>query len=162
MFHTQEYSEPYLSMALACTRDDAWLGHGYYFWKDEDDAIFWGQTAKKRVRRYSIYSAQIDCADVLDTVFDEEHYNFWLRSIDKAIKVLTIKSNRKPTIEDVNTYFIQKGGWGEKVTGILFQDIPSNETISKVVGFFYKKRIQLAAFDIKIITNFAHHFDGDC
>jgi hypothetical protein len=162
MFHTQGHSDPCLDFAQECTKDNAWLGKGYYFWKEEQDAIFWGITAKKNYKKYTVYTATIDCEDVLDTVFNEEHYDFWLRQIDKAINILAKKSGQKLTIEDINSYFIQRGGWGDKVRGIMFQDLPSNETISKVIGFFYRKRIQLAAFDKKIITNFAHHFDGDC
>lgn len=162
MFHTQGYRVPYLTVPQKCVRDNAWLGEGYYFWKEEQDAIFWGMTAKRDYKKYSVYESDIDCENVLDTVFDEDHYDFWIKQIEKAIKVLSKTSSRKLTIQDVNSYFITKGGWGEKVSGIMFQDLPSSETISTVKGFYYRKRIQLAAFNTEIITNFAHRFDGDC
>lgn len=162
MYHTQGYSSPYLSDPILCTRHDAWLGSAIYFWNEEEDAVYWGINSKKSYKKYSIYTAEVDCEDVLDTVFEEDHYLFWVKCIEKAIKYLAKYSTRKPTIEDINVYLMSKGGWGEKVTGILFQDLPSNETISKVIGFYFRKRIQLAAFDKKIITNFVHHFDGDC
>jgi len=159
MFHTQEYRLPYLTEAKRCNRDDAWLGTGHYFWNEEEDAVAWGLTSKGR--KYTVYTAKIDCEDVLDTVFNEDHYKFWVVSIEKAIKVLSKKTYRKLTIADINSYFMNKGGWGTKVKGIMFQDLPSNETISKVLGFYYHKRIQVAVFNKEIITNFAHHFDGD-
>jgi hypothetical protein len=161
MYHTQGYSEPYLTKPIICIKNNAWLGHAYYFWDEEEDAISWGMTAKKNYSRYSVYTGDIDLEDVLNTVFEESHYKLWRSSIDKAAKALSMKTGRKPTIDDVNAYLIQRGGWGEKVTGIMFQDLPANETISKIVGLYYRKRIQLAAFKTEIITNFAHHFDGD-
>lgn len=162
MFHTQGFSEPYLTEPIPCIREDAWLGKGFYFWDEENDAILWGINGKKSFKKYTIYIATIDCENVLDTVFNEEHYTFWFNSIEKAVNVLTKKGGRKPTIADVNEYFLERGGWSEKITGILFQDLPSNETISKVVGLYYRKRIQLAAYKTEIITNFAHHYNGDC
>ncbi|MEE1944831.1 hypothetical protein VRU48_06925 [Pedobacter sp. KR3-3] len=162
MFHTQGFSTPYLTEPIPCTRDDAWLGHGMYFWNEENDAVSWGINGKKNFKKYSVYTAEIECENVLDTVFDEEHYDFWFKSIEKAVDALTKKAGRKPTIADVNEYFLERGGWGDKVTGIMFQDLPSNETISKVTGLYYRKRIQLVAYTKEIIANFAHHFDGDC
>ncbi|WP_029283840.1 hypothetical protein [Pedobacter sp. R20-19] len=160
MYHTQGYSKPPLTEPLLCERDDAWLGNGYYFWDTEDDALWWGSTAKKTYTGFSVYIADIDTENVLDTVFNEEHYNFWLKQIDKAINSIYKKSTKKPGIQDINEYIMSRGGWSQWVTGIMFQDLPSNETISKVTGFYYKKRIQLAAFDLKIINNFAHHYDS--
>jgi len=162
MFHTQGYHIPYLTEPKLCTRDDAWLGHGFYYWSEETDAIYWGKVAKKRYKKFSVYFSDIIGDDVLDTVFNAEHYKFWVESMEKVAEYLYKKTHRKPTIADINSYFLQRGGWDKKVPGIMFQDLPANETMTKVVGFYYKKRIQMAVFDSRIIANFIHHFDGEC
>lgn len=76
MFHTQGFDIPYLIKPQKCVREDAWLGKGYYFWKEEQDAVFWGLTAKRWYGKYSVYECIINCENILDTVFNEEHYNF--------------------------------------------------------------------------------------
>ncbi len=162
MFHTQGYDIPYLKKPILCSKDNAWLGHGFYYWLEEGDAIYWGQTAKRNYKKFGVYVSDIDCENILDTVFNEEHYIFWIRSIDKAVKNLYKTTNKKPTIECVNAYLMQKGGWDKSITGIMFQDLPVNDKILKVAGFYYRKRIQLAIFNNKIIINFIHNFDGEC
>lgn len=82
--------------------------------------------------------------------------------MEKAIRSLSKKCGHKLTIRDINSYFILRAGWAESVAGMMFQDLPSNGTISAVKGFFYKKRIQLVVFDDRIVTNFIHRFDGEC
>lgn len=62
------------------------LGEGYYFWYYENDAVWWGRTAKRRKGYYEVYKATINCENVLDTVFNETHYTFWLKNIEKAIE----------------------------------------------------------------------------
>jgi hypothetical protein len=161
MYHTQGMSAPYLTEPLKCTRSDAWLGDGYYFWYDESDAILWGQHAKKPYKRFVVYSAEINCDDVLDTVFNEEHYVFWLRSIDKIAETIIKNTGEKPNIKELNLYLKERGGW-KNVTGIMFQDLPTNEILLKVIKFYYRKRIQLVAFENTIIHNFAHNFEGAC
>ncbi|MCB0410288.1 MAG: hypothetical protein KDD29_08715, partial [Flavobacteriales bacterium] len=68
-YHTQEKRKNRLSGPIICTKDNAWLGEGYYFWVSEDDADFWGMNSKRKTGEYEIYSAEIDCSNVLNTVF---------------------------------------------------------------------------------------------
>ena len=93
MYHTQEKRPVRLSTPIICVRDDAWLGDGYYFWNDLADAEQWGQNSKKRTGWYEIYNASIDCSTILDTVFNEEHYQFWLKQVEKAAKTIIKKNN---------------------------------------------------------------------
>jgi hypothetical protein len=161
MFHTQEYRLPYLATPLICNRDDAWIGKGYYFWYEEMDAIAWGQESKKRYHKYVIYTADIDFEDVLDTVFNEEHYLFWYKIIDRIADDAYKKTGRKPTIAEVNEIIKIRNSW-KAVKGIMFQDLPNNPTLNKVIILLYRKRIQLVAFDLNIIHNFAFHFEAEC
>lgn len=161
MYHTQERRNIRLSAPILCTRDDAWLGNGYYFWNDLEDADRWGQTSKKGTGRFEIYQARIDCNDVLDTVFNEEHYQFWLRQVEKAATVISGFTGQKPTIKEINTYFKTRGQWNE-VAGILFQDVPTNPTYLLVERFYYRKRIQIAVFKEEIILTFTFFKEEIC
>lgn len=165
LFHTQEHRKwaNYLIKPIKCTRDDAWLGEGYYFWYDENDAVRWGQSSKKEYGFFDIYQAHINCDNVLDTVFNEEHYLFWLKQIEKVASTIIKKTGEKPTLKEINEYFSEKGQW-KNVTGIMFQDLPTNSELlmvkpiesrnNKQSFFVYKKRIQLVVYDDTIISNF--------
>ena len=160
MFHTQERRRIRLVAPILCTDESAWLGKAYYFWYDENDAVYWGTTFKtKNTGYYEVYWADIDCEDVFDTVFNEEHYSLWRDEIEKFAKKFEKKMKMKPTLKEINLYFAENGIW-DGVTGILFQDIPKRESNTYVKDFYYRKRIQIGVFDKQIISNFALKFDG--
>ncbi len=161
MYHTQEKRQYRLTDPIICTKDNAWLGDAYYFWKEEVDAIHWGNKSKKRTGKYEVYKARIDHTNVLDTVFNEEHYRFWLVQIEKAAKKITKKTGYKATIKEINQYFKNKAKWSEITSGILFQDIPKSADLL-VTDFFYRKRIQLAVYDKQIIKEFTFHLEDEC
>lgn len=163
-YHTQESRSKLLESPVKCVRDDAWLGEAFYFWLEHIDAKKWGFNSKKRTEYFEIYSGDIDCENVLDTVFNEKEYNFWLEQIEKVATLEVKKNRKKPTLKELNDYFKKRATWNE-VTGILFQDMPSNNSQSLIepilynnnrqVYFVYRKRIQLAVYDSNIISNFA-------
>lgn len=165
-FHTQEWRRVELKAPIKCVRDDAWLGEGYYFWYELFDAEQWGHTSKKITGYFEIYNATINCENILDTVFNEEHYSFWLKQLEKVAKIFIKKTNIKPTLKELNDYFKERGTWAD-VDGIQFQDLPTNVNHllvkpieyrkDKRVIFAYRKRIQLAVYNSKIIANFALH-----
>jgi hypothetical protein len=160
MFHTQEKRLYRLTAPMLCKKSDAWLGSGYYFWNDEVDAIHWGNNSKFFTGYYEVYSATIDCDNVLDTVFNEKHYQFWLKSIEKAAKRIAKATGKKATIKEINTYFREQANWKD-VTGIMFQDLPfSNDLL--VENFNYRKRIQLVAYSLQIIHNFTFLYQMEC
>jgi len=161
MFHTQEKRNKDLRAPVKCTRSDAWLGDGYYFWDDEIDALKWGHSSKKRTGRFQVYRADINCKNVLNTVFNEEHYRFWVKQVEKAAKHILRKTSIKPTIKDINDYFKERALWDE-VDGIMFQDLPSNENFLSVKALYYKKRIQLAVYNLEIISNFCLYKEENC
>jgi len=154
MYHTQEKRAIRLVAPIICTKPNAWLGNAYYFWVYEVDAIQWGHKSKRKTGYFEIYNALINCENLLDTVFGEKHYIFWLKQIEKAAKHITIKTGMKATLKEVNEYFKEKAKWSEITDGILFQDLPISEDLL-VEGFYYRKRIQLAVYNLKIIRNFA-------
>ena len=164
MYHTQECRRHKLRSPVLCERDDAWLGVGYYYWEDLKDAHQWGKNSKKRTGKYKIYKSKIDCEKVLDTVFNEDHYRFWLKQIEKVAEEIFEKAGRKPKLKQINNYFKRKVGW--EVAGILFQDLPRNDYSSIPIRrnrfFIYRKRIQLAVYNQSIILNFTLHSTNNC
>ncbi|WP_115460903.1 hypothetical protein [Winogradskyella aurantiaca] len=170
LFHTQESRIHTLTEPIPCTRDDAWLGEGIYFWYELFDAEYWGNTAKKATGFYEIYESDIDLENVLDTVFNEEHYRFWLRQLEKVAMTFIKKTNEKPTLKELNDYFKERGTWNE-VCGILFQDLPTNDRHllvkpiqykNKKFTFAYRKRIQLVVYENQIIRTFALLTTEEC
>lgn len=160
-YHTQENRGRILDSPIICTKDNAWLGDALYFWESEDDAMFWGIKCKNKTGKYDVYAAEIPLEDVLDTVFNREHYYFWVKQVDKAAKIFIKKTGSKPTLKEINDYFKDKNIW-TKFDGILFQDISSNPVHYFVQNFQYKKRIQLALYNKTKMINFALHFTGEC
>lgn len=161
MYHTQERREKRLSKPILCQKNNAWLGVAYYFWNDEIDAIQWGNTSKNQTGYFEIYKAIIDSENIIDTVFNEEHYNFWLKQIEKAAKHISKKSGMKASLKEINQYFKNKAKWSDLTDGILFQDLPNSEDLL-VRNLYYRKRIQMAVYKLEIINNFAFHSETGC
>lgn len=154
MYHTQERRKTFLAAPVQSVQSNAWLGKAYYYWYDAQDAFNWGIASKNGTGYFEIYQSNIDCTDVLDTVFNEEHYLFWMKEIEKVAKTLVKKTGQKPATKYINEYFRDRGIW-KSVAGIMFQDIPKKDENVMVIGFYYKKRIQLAVFDLKIVQSFS-------
>jgi hypothetical protein len=161
MYHTQEKRRVKLSGPILAERNNAWLGIAYYFWQNEVDAIHWGTESKNKTGCYEVYSSEIDCEDVLDTVFNEEHYNFWVVQIEKAASRIIKITGKKATIKEINSYFSEKAKWSELTSGIMFQDLPFSDDLL-VKDFNYRKRIQLAVFKLEIILTFAFLYEQKC
>ncbi len=158
MYHTQEKWASRLTFPVLCEKDNAWLGIAYYFWDDEIDAVHWGHNSKKRTGYFEIYTADINCENILNTVFNEEHYLFWKRQIEKVASNIIKKTGKRPTIKEINTYIAENAQWSKYTDGIMFQDLPYADDLL-IQNFNYRKRIQLAVFNKNIIKNFAFH---DC
>ena len=173
MYHTQEKRDVRLQKPVLCIEEDAWLGKGYYFWVDIFDAKRWGTKFKTKTGSYEIYKCNIDCEDVLDTVFNETHYFWWLEQIEMAAKEIKKKGSkgRRPTLKQINDYFKKSSEWSA-ITGILFQDVPESYDYSiiepikmkngKTRIFTYKKRIQLALYNIEKLENFKLDSTNNC
>lgn len=153
-FHTQENrGSEKLTSPIKCCRDDAWFGETHYFWENVDDADYWGKVSKRATGLYDVYCSNIDCSDFLDTVFNEEHYRVWLNSIEKLALKFKIELGKELSLKELNDYFKDKGLYKE-VEGVVFQDISGNEKHFLIRSFQYKKRIQLAIFNEKVIKDF--------
>lgn len=156
MYHTQEKRNVRLVSPVKCTRRDAWLGHGFYFWDEYEDAIIWGKCSKNRTGRYEIYKSTIASENFLNTVFDEEDYKFYRKQIEKIEKFIIQKTGIKATVEDVCDYLNTRTKWSENLDGILFQDSPNGYNNS-IVGYPYRKRIQAVVYNTNCIKDFSFH-----
>lgn len=153
-FHTQENrGAEKLKSPIKCYRDDAWFGDAHYFWENLDDADYWGKVSKRATGQYDVYTCHIDCSNFLDTVFNEEHYRAWLNSIEKLALKFKNELGKELSLKELNDYFRDKGLYKE-IEGIVFQDISANQRHFLIKGFQYKKRIQLAIFNEKVIKDF--------
>jgi hypothetical protein len=161
MYHTQEKWEEKLDAPIPTSNEDAWLGDGCYFWYYESDAIWWGRTFKWRTGYYEVYKADMNCDNILDTVFNEEHYVLWLKYVEKAIQKFLRNERGSITLKYINDFFKEKGVF-DNIDGVMFQDISDNPDNWIVKKFQYKKRIQLAVYNLEIISNFAFHFESEC
>ena len=153
MYHTQEKRPMRLTAPIVCVRKDAWLGRGYYFWDDEEDALAWGYSSKKRTGQFEMYEASIDSEKFLNTVFNEEHYIFFKRQVEKAGLEIAKKTGMKPTVEDICDFINEKAQWVKEIDGILFQDLPAGHNIP-ICKFPYRKRIQAAVYKIECVKHF--------
>ena len=124
-YHTQESRKSILKDPIRCVRDDAWLGEAFYFWLDLEDADEWGIKSKRGSKYYEVYQSEIQIDNILDTVFNEEHYFFWFKQIEKVAKAIMSKTKMKPSLKELNDYLKERGLWNE-IHGIKFQDLPAN------------------------------------
>lgn len=168
VFHTQEARSEKLTAPILCTRSNAWLGVGYYFWTDEEFAHNWGKDSKTRTKFYDIYKVLIDEDKVLNATFNEESYFLFLRSIEKARKHLAKSISEDISLINVHRFLSDKI-WGKLgIKGIIFDDIPKNVVVkgriySDIEPLYYKKRIQIVLFDTKNIITFAQYsMDQEC
>jgi len=160
MYHTQEKWDLQITYPIICEDPEAWLGKAYYFWYTVDDAHYWGITMKRKRKYFEVYQAQINCDNLLDTVFNEGHYLFWLKNIEKALKRFA-KANITASLTVINEYFKDNKIW-TKFDGIMFQDIPTNPNKYVIPKFYYVKRIQVGVFNENIISNFVLRYDCVC
>ncbi len=158
MYHTQEKRQNRLFQPVLCTRRDAWLGHAYYFWDDIYDANVWGTKSKRRTGRYEVYKGVIESENILDTVFTETGYQFFLQTINKVIEVFLNKTGRMPEIPDVCNYIMRVAKWNTVLDGVLFSDSPNTD----IEKFNYRKRIQLALYNPKCLVSFEFLKEGLC
>lgn len=162
VYHTQEKRKQSLNFPEKCIRDDAWFGEAYYFWREELDADDWGNNSKKRTGFYEVYVCELKSEKLLDTVFNEEHYYFWINQLEKIVKIIETQTGEKPTLKELNDYISDKGIWKD-IDFIQFQDLPINteRSLTKPIEYknfkrtvAFRKRIQIAVYNKDIIHDF--------
>ena len=146
VFHTQECRTKELTFPKQCVRDDAWLGEAFYFWKEEIDADYWGNNSKRGTKYYEVYVCEIIASDYLDTVFNEEHYYFWIKQLEKIAKKIMSKTKQRPSLKELNDYITDKKVWPQ-VDYIQFQDLPTNTDQSFIKPIVYRSgKVRTVAF----------------
>lgn len=150
MYHTQQDRGYILEGPCLCSRKDAWLGTAYYFWGDEIDAIRWGYDSKNN--KFQIYNARIISENVLDTVYNEEHYDFFIKSLQKVVDKCIKLTGRKPCIEHLCEYFNERANWKKEIDVILISDNPSGSRETLPIPI--RRRIQAAVYNEQCIHDF--------
>lgn len=158
MYQTQEKRQDRLVKPVLCTRSDAWLGYGYYFWGDLYDADNWGVQSKKNTGEYEIYKGVVESDNILDTVFSEEGYQFFLDAINEVIEDCHKKSGRRIGTNDVCKFLMKKAMWQNFLDGVMFADTPYTE----IEKFNYRKRIQLVLYKLDCLVSFDFLKEGRC
>ena len=147
-YHTQANNGNILNFPVLAEGLDQWLGDGFYFWQDYEFSEWWGDNKKCKSwntsKKYDIYEVELefDEDDFIDTVFNENDYYNFVKSIEKFAKKYQKKEKRKPTLEEFNL-FIKKFNIWDNIKIIRFQDIPKNDYLVEVSGFYYKKGYKL-------------------
>jgi len=159
-YHVQEHRPIELTAPIKCCDSEAWLGFGFYFWREEEFAHYWGQDKKVfgETKSYDIHSADLNIENCLNTVFNEEHYLFFKKKIEETIQYY--KDKRKSvSLEEINRFLAENIWTKLGVEGIIFDDKPTNpryknRQYSEIPNLYYKKRIQIVVFELKNICNF--------
>lgn len=167
VFHTNECRGNAVQMPIFATGDKQWLGDAYYFWQDYEFAEEWGYNRicnntkykKGQLTKFDIYDVELNIDfpsdEVIDSVFNEEDYRKFVLSLEKFAMAYKLEFKKRPTLEEFNDYIEDKNIW-RNIKAIRFQDLPTNSKRDylKITNFYYKKRIQIAVYDIRIITKF--------
>lgn len=167
VYHTPHFANPPHKFPVLAQGYENWLGDGYYFWQDEEFSKWWGQNKKcgpeNFSRRYIIYKTTLtfEEEDFIDTVFNQEDYYQFVKTIEKFAKAYQKNLNKIPDLREFNEFIEAYHIW-DNIKVIRFQDIPQKNEHLEVRGFYYKKRIQLRVNDPTIITNFAIHKNLSC
>ena len=165
VFHTQEYKPITLEFPVLAEGFGQWLGDGYYFWQDYEFARWWGESKKcsDTNRQFSIFVATLEFNqdDFIDTVFNEQDYYSFVKIIKNFAKSYQNRYHHKPTLEEFNDFIFDHGIW-DNIKIIRFQDLPENNKLLEVKGFYYKKRIQIRVNAPEIIAKFVHFKHFQC
>ncbi len=159
-YHTQEYrsAEDPLPRPLKCRAKTAWLGIAYYFWTEREFAFYWGQDFKMNTGSFDIYKADLNVENCINAVFDENGYFFFREKIEETINHFQ-ELGKTVTLEQVNRFLADNIWPALGVEGVIYDDKPMNPAkydriYSEIPDLYYKKRIQVALFDLKNIRNF--------
>ncbi len=138
-----------------CTRNDAWLGHGYYFWDTNMDwAIAWGKGSySKQGKNFVIGRCRIDlskeCFDLLGCV---AHWQELLEIIGVFVDSKKIKDPSQKIVPNIIMFMKKNGVFPYK--SIRAADFHKNS-----VQLYFKddqkeymvinQRVQICVIDIK-------------
>jgi hypothetical protein len=167
VYHTTSSLDGIITFPDLTTESDNWLGDGFYFWQDPEFADWWGDTFKCKIwntsRKFDVYEANLEFneSDFIDTVFNENDYYNFVSTVEKFAKKFQKIFRKKPTLDDFNLFLKRHNVW-ESVSIIRFQDVPANNQLVEVNGYYYKKRIQIRVNKAEIISSFAHLKRKDC
>jgi hypothetical protein len=166
-FHTTDSMKGTLKFPELSDDKGNWLGDGFYFWQDYEFAEWWGDTDKcktwNKSRQYDIYESDLEFKndEFIDTVFNQEDYYYFLKTIEKYAKKYQRIFREKPNLSEFNLFLKKHKIW-QSINIIRFQDIPEKNALVEVTGFYYKKRIQIRVYKPDLISSFDPLIRKDC
>lgn len=175
VYHTNEDRGEKTKKPVFAEGNHQWLGDAFYFWQDYEFAEEWGYNRicnKSKYRKgefthFDIYEANLNIDfpsdEVIDTVFNQEDYRKFLEKLEWFAVKYKSEFETKPTLEEFNDFIYDFDLWKD-IKAIRFQDLPtkSNRDYLKIKNFYYKKRIQIAVYDISILSSFEHIQNLEC
>ena len=88
----------------------------------------------------------------LDTVFNKDHYQFFISALERTAKAILELTGKKPTQVDICEYLNTRAKWKEKIDVLLACDIPTGP--SENLPIPVRKRIQAAVYNKSCINEF--------
>ena len=138
-----------------CTRTDAWLGHGYYFWDTNMDwAIGWGLSSyQAKGRKFVIGRCQLDLSkDCFDLQGNVAHQQDIIQAIEVMRESGKIQPHHKLILPYVIKFLRSKGLFP-------YKSIRANDNYQKVRQIFFNpdkqeymyinQRVQVCVTDLK-------------
>lgn len=160
-YHTQEFRHwsDALTEPIPCTKNNAWLGIGAYFWLDIEFAHLWGVDSKTATGAYDIYDAWVPEKNLINATFSEEGYFFFREKIELAMDYLKSQGFKNLELYKVHKYLSEEIWPDLGVEGIIFDDIPQNNaakgrTYTEIPPLHYKKRLQVVLYNTENLSNF--------
>lgn len=134
-----------------CTRSNAWLGHGYYFWDTNMDwAIGWGVTSfNKREMEFVIARCKLDLTNCFDLVGNVQH-QFDLMECIRVFKTSVKGSTRREPLIPELIEFLKRNNLFP-YNSIRSSDNPDSRTVFYVSGrnnfVVVNQRVQVCVID---------------
>lgn len=124
-----------------CTRSDAWLGHGYYFWEGHIQlGHFWG---KKNYNDYVICKASATLDEYCYDLYNRSDLRIEFDEVSRSLVKSGITSRNRLLVSQVIEFLKKRGQFKYKSIRILgtesIKNIPVNNSFINRIKFKFGK-----------------------
>lgn len=102
--------------------------------------------------RFQVYSARIISDKVLDTVFNRQHYDFFMAALERLSKTIVKKTGRCISKSLLCEYLNDRADWKKEIDVLIINDNPQGKR--ELFPIPIRKRIQAAVYNKKCIHEF--------
>lgn len=127
---------------FSCTKKNAWLGYGYYFWDSSiDNAHSWGYGFKKKGKDYYITSCKADldnsnCFNLLEP----KYKNYFNQIVDEMCKGYNKKSSEIIVLDVVEFLRTKVTSFRNQYLAIKVQSDKSSKKLKNAIKFSYSEK----------------------